>query len=258
MSYKILEQNGTDNENIDGAAFNNFCAGGRDGIIKEVLDECAVFKASENTVCISPGELLIHGVRIKITELIPFTLSSVPVNPIRYQIIADLVLTIERKIEFNTICRVLQAGLVQEDLYKTESGHYQVEIARFTHSSTNDIEDIVRTLDIITGGTSDNGGGAKINIGSVTTHTLAPGLEAEVDVEPRYDEEQNEWVTDFQFSIPKGATGEILTIDTELSADSENPVQNKVIVSALSKKADKTYVDDAVSVLTQEQVDSLF
>ena len=29
MSFKILEKNGVDNENIDGAAFNNFSAGGR-------------------------------------------------------------------------------------------------------------------------------------------------------------------------------------------------------------------------------------
>lgn len=42
MSYKILEQNGIDIENIDGAAFNNFAAGGRDGIMAGVLSECAL------------------------------------------------------------------------------------------------------------------------------------------------------------------------------------------------------------------------
>ena len=37
MSYKILEQNGVDNENIDGGAFNNFSAGGRDCIMGSVF-----------------------------------------------------------------------------------------------------------------------------------------------------------------------------------------------------------------------------
>lgn len=42
---------------------------------------------------------------------------------------------------------------------------------------------------------------------------------------------------------PKGKDGLIPTIDSELSDSSENPVQNKVIKSALDKKSDKTDVD---------------
>ena len=41
--YKILERNGVDNENIDGAAFNNFAAGERDGIVAGVLSQCSIY-----------------------------------------------------------------------------------------------------------------------------------------------------------------------------------------------------------------------
>lgn len=210
MQYKILEQNGIDNENTDGAAFNNFCAGGRDGIIKEILNECAIIKISDNTLAVSKGELLIHGVRIKIEELISFTLSSTPISPVRYQLIGDLILTANRSIEFSIICRVLQTGLIQEALYKNNSGHYQAEIARFTHSPTNGIEDIARTMDIITGGSSGIDGAA-LNIGNVTTQTLAAGLDAEVDVENRYDEIKGIYVVDFNFAIPQGQDADVIS-----------------------------------------------
>lgn len=41
--------------------------------------------------------------------------------------------------------------------------------------------------------------------------------------------------------------GGSVTIDSELSATSENPVQNKVITPALAAKADITYVNEAIA-----------
>lgn len=246
MTYKILEQNGIDNENIDGAAFNNFCAGNRDGIIKGVLNECAIIKASENTVTVLTGELIICGFRIKVQELTSFTLSSTPVNPTRYQLIADLTLTESKSVEFDIICRVLQEGLIQEPLYKTNAGHYQVEIARFTHTPSNNVEDLVRTLDVITGGTSGSGG-SSINIGQVNTQTLAPGLDAEVDVEPRYDEEQKKWVTDFQFSIPQGRDG------SEVNPNNDKPLMDGTAnagVSLLYARGDHRHPTDTTRAST--------
>ena len=41
-SYKILEQNGVEIENIDGAVMNSVAAQGMDGVVGGVLNECHV------------------------------------------------------------------------------------------------------------------------------------------------------------------------------------------------------------------------
>lgn len=43
-------------------------------------------------------------------------------------------------------------------------------------------------------------------------------------------------------------------VDAEFSTTSENPVQNKVITTALNKKADKTYVDEKIGDASTEEV----
>ena len=88
MSYKILEQTGSDNENVDGGAFNNFAAGGRDGIVGGVLSECAL-AAAGSTVSISPGLIMLHGIRVKVTGIETLSLSSVPIKPMSYQVVAQ-------------------------------------------------------------------------------------------------------------------------------------------------------------------------
>ena len=45
---------------------------------------------------------------------------------------------------------------------------------------------------------------------------------------------------------PNGDPSEAITIDSLLSLESENPVQNKIITAALNIKADKTYVDEQI------------
>lgn len=204
MRYKILEQNGVNHENVDGGAFNNFTAGGRDGIIKGVLNECAIVKVSSNIISISTGEMLIHGIRIKFEESNTFELDSYPAVPIDYRMVVDLTIDANRAV---TVSIVLDAGggtLIQEELYRTESGHYQVEIARFTHSP-NGIENLTPSLEVIRGGV-----GSGVEIGKVTTVTVHPGTAADVSVQKRYDIAKDDFVTDFAFAIPQGPKGDNL------------------------------------------------
>ena len=92
MSYKILEQNGIDIENIDGGAFNNFAAGNRDGILKGVLNECSLV-AEGNSISIGTGVIILQGIRVKITDPEIISVSSVPYESVRYQIVAQIIMT---------------------------------------------------------------------------------------------------------------------------------------------------------------------
>ena len=195
MSYKILEQNGVDNENIDGGAFNNFSAGNRDGIIGGVLSECAV-TATGNSIGISPGELIIHGIRVKLISVETLTLASAPSEPIRYQIIAQIELKADKSIAFSLFVQEV-ADLIQEELYASDLGTYQVEVARFTHGSNGNIEDLSKTLDIIYGGT---GGGGDFEIGNVTSNVIDATLPAEAEVNKRI--EGGKTYIDFEFYFP--------------------------------------------------------
>ena len=183
MGYKILEQNGVDNENIDGGAFNNFSAGNRDGIIGGVLSECAV-TATGNSIGISPGELIIHGIRVKLISVETLTLASAPAEPIRYQIIAQIELKANKSIAFSLFVQEV-ADLIQEELYASDLGTYQVEVARFTHGTNGNIEDLSKTLDIIYGGT---GGGGDFEIGNVTSNIIDATLPAEAEVNKRIED----------------------------------------------------------------------
>lgn len=205
MAIVILEKNGVEQTNLDGGAFNNFAAGGRSGIIQGVLGECTVTQPSSNSVAVSTGELIISGIRVKLTEQLLFTFTTTPAVPIRYQLAAKVSVSADGNVIFETDVREV-ASLVQDDIYKFGQGTYEVEIARFTHAEDG-VTDLVRTIDIITGGVGSSTTGS-INIGNVTTNTLDPGMDAEVDVESRYDEEQQKQVVDFQFGVPQGPAGE--------------------------------------------------
>ena len=132
MSYKILEQNGIDNENVDGGAFNNFAAGGRDGIVGGVLSECAL-TAAGSAIGISPGLVILHGIRVKVTGIETLSLSSVPLRPTSYQIVAQVTLASNGDVDFSFFIRTPQP-LVQNSLYQNSAGTYQAELASFTHN----------------------------------------------------------------------------------------------------------------------------
>ena len=202
MSYKILEQNGVDNENVDGGAFNNFAAGGRDGIVGGVLSECAL-TAAGSAIGIAPGLIVLHGIRIKVTGLETLALSSVPLNPTSYQIVAQVMLASNGDVDFSFFIRTPQP-LVQNSLYQNSAGTYQAELASFTHNPDGTISDLMKTLDVIYG---SGGGDVNIEVGTVTTETLAAGLDADFDVSVRREEGTNKVLLDFDAKIPRGESG---------------------------------------------------
>ena len=202
MSYKILEQNGIDNENVDGGAFNNFAAGGRDGIVGGVLSECAL-TAAGSAIGISPGLLILHGIRVKVTGLETLALSSVPLNPTSYQIVAQVTLASNGDADFSFFIRTPQS-LIQDSLYQNGAGTYQAELASFTHNPDGTISDLMKTLDVIYGA---GGGDVNIEVGTVTTETLAAGLDADFDVSVRREEGTNKVLLDFDAKIPRGESG---------------------------------------------------
>lgn len=202
MSYKILEKNGVDNQNVDGGAFNNFAAGGRDGIVGGVLAECAL-TAAGSAIGISPGLIILHGIRIKVTAIETLAISSVPLNPTSYQIVAQVTLASNGDVDFSFFIRTPQP-LVQNSLYKSDMGTYQAELASFTHNPDGTISNLTKTLDIIYG---SGGGDVNIEVGTVTTETLAAGLDADFDVSVRREDGTNKILLDFDAKIPRGESG---------------------------------------------------
>lgn len=146
MEYKLLEANGVEIENIDGAAFNNFCASYRDGIIAGVLNECTIYRTSSTTLEIATGELLIQGFRVKI--LSPYSVSaSASASDINYHLVARITLTSDRTVSFEIVNRLI-ASEIQNSLFNTESGIYEVEIAKYSTNSSG-ISSVKRSLEIM-------------------------------------------------------------------------------------------------------------
>lgn len=200
--YKILEQNGVENENIDGGAFNNFAAAGRDGIIAGVLTECAL-AATGNSISISSGLLIICGIRVKITSAEVLSISVPPVSPTSYQIIAEVTLQSNGDMAVSFYLRS-PAALQQDMLYSQGYGTYQAEIGSFVYNPDGSITNIVRTIDVLYGG---SGSGANIEIGTVTTSTLPAGTDAEFDVTVRKPDGTRKTVLDIMACIPQGRDG---------------------------------------------------
>ena len=205
--FKILDQNGIDNENIDGGAFNNFAAGNRDGILKGVLNECSLV-AEGNSISIGTGVIILQGIRVKITDPEIISVSSVPSEPVRYQIVAQLVME-EGDLSCSFFVRI-PTELIKDNFYNSGKGNgiYQQELGRVTHGTNGDLTDIQRTLDIISGG-----GGTSthsVEIGNVSTNMIDAGLPAEVDVDSRVEGEKV--VIDFNFSFPESRANTIYTV----------------------------------------------
>lgn len=206
MAYKILTKNGIDNSNIDGARGEYFNSGMRDGIVQGALNEGTFIASSSNTISFDTCELRIAGHRIVIDEPVYHTFSNAPSTDTRYSYVAQIVVDSSQNVSFSLFVQTSSTALIQDDLYKNVSGAgtYQVEIGRFTLLTSLTIEDVVRTIDVITGGIG-KGGGTSINIGNVTTETILPTLPAEVDIDTRYEEDESKEFIDFKFSIPVGS-----------------------------------------------------
>lgn len=148
MAYRILEANNVDIENVDGAAFNNFAAMNQSGVIGGVLKECSI-TASGSTVFVSSGCLLIHGIRVKISDL-QYVFSSTPASNQDYQLIAQIELGDNNSVSFSFYARV-PADLVQDNLFVAGQGIYQLEIGKCTYRTDGTLTNVVRTVPILSG-----------------------------------------------------------------------------------------------------------
>lgn len=147
MSYKVLEQNGVLNENIDGAAFNNFCAKNMDGIIGDVLEECPMYLSSSNIISIGSGLLIIKGFRVKILEDgLHFSIPS-GTTPGVTQIICSLTLNKDRSV-LTEISLSEERVLKQDSILTEEEGKYEVEIGRFYWDGSS-AKNLTRSISVI-------------------------------------------------------------------------------------------------------------
>lgn len=226
MSFRILTKNSVENTNIDGARDCNFNSGRRSGIVKGALNEGKFFAMSSNVIALDTCELRLCGHRIVVDELEYKTLSNIPASPVRYSLIAQVIVDDNKNVEFNLFIQSASTPLIQNNLDQTGVGTYQLEIGRFTQLTSGQITDVIRTADLITGGSSN--GTIQWNVGNIKTTTLNAGLPANVDID--YNEETNAY--DFQFDIPQGADGQGQTnvkvndvIQTEINFKSDPQTQ---------------------------------
>lgn len=197
MSYKVLEQNGVTNENVDGAEFNYFAAGKRDGILGGILNECAVYSPASNIVSISTGVISVQGFRVKITSDISWAVSG---NADEYSIVFEIVLNPDRSVSSQFIAKPSSLTLVKDDLLVSEKGTHQIEIIRFNWDG-NAVSNISRILPVIIAGSGI--GGESIELAqslSGNEEDKAPsvkavneGLARKVD-KPNYSLAANQWV----------------------------------------------------------------
>lgn len=222
MNYKILESNGIENENIDGGAFNNFTAGGKSGIVLDVFNECAIFSQG-NVVTVSSGLLLIKGIRVKLEESVDFSLSGNAGVDTSYYIVAKVVLGTDQSVLFDLFLTTEQIR-TQENLYKNNSGTYELEIARFIHSTDGSIKNLRRTAQII-----------KQNSGS-SSSGLTEEEKAKVDrlvIDGTGD----------KFLADNGEYKEVGGSSLDVQIDGTSIVENGVANIPLSDKLDKIVVD---------------
>lgn len=230
MSIKILTKNSIDNTNIDGARANHFSAGMRSGVVKGAFNEGRFFASASNIIALDTCELRISGHQVIIDSLEAITLNDRPSIPTKYSMIAEIQVSDSSVPSFRLFIQPANVSLKKDNLFKTNngSGTYQLRIGNFTLGTNGLISDVFRTVDIITGGGYDGVADIKFN---ATATKLSSDSEPDVNVD--YNEETGEY--DMHLGIPVGGGGGTsITVDSELSTTSTNPVQNKVITEALN------------------------
>lgn len=212
MAFKILTKNGVDNTNIDGARAHNFNAGRRSGIVKGALNSGNFFASSNNTIALDTCELRLCGHRIVLDEVFYKTFTGTPNSPIRYSLVARVIVDDNDNVSFEFIVQEATTQLVQDNLDVTGSGTYELEIGKFTQLTDGNITDIVRTADLITGGADNDSD--YIRIGTVTTNKISPELDADVDIENTINPDDNKPQTNFTFNLPT-AVGTVVSLNGE-------------------------------------------
>lgn len=255
MSYKILTKNAIENTNIDGARGEFFNSGNRDGIVKGTLNEGKFFASANNTIALESCELRISGHRVVIDTPITQTFTSKPTSNVRYSFVAQIVVDDNSNVSFSSLIQLSSTKLITDNLFKTTTGAgtYQVEIGKFTLNTDGEIEDIVRTLDVITGGTG-GGTGANFEIGNVTTNEIDYTLPAEVDIDKRYDVQQKQTFIDVKIQSPT----DFSELDTKVNnaVDTANTAKTNSETAINTANSADTKSDTAVSTANTANTNS--
>ena len=227
---RILTKNGVDNTNVDGARDHNFNAGRRSGIVQGALNQGNFFASNNNTIALDTCELRLCGHRIVLDKAEYRTFTNKPSVPVRYSFVARVVVDSDDNVSFEFVSQEATTQLVQDNLDITGSGTYELEIGKFTQLTDGNITDVVRTADLITGG-SGGGDSEYIRIGTVTTNKISPELDADVDIENTINPDDNKPQTNFTFNLPtpsgtvvslNGVEKTSINTDTTPNANSEN------------------------------------
>lgn len=243
LDYTILTQDGTNNTSTDGARDRYFAAGNRDGIIKGSLNEGALRIDPSNGVVMDSCVLLICGNPVILNAGWSKTFGSKPSTNERKAIVAQLDVDNNGHKTFDILFLPTTTKLVKNNLFKTlnTAGTYQVEIGRFTLNTSGLVENLTRTIDVITGGgTADS----ELHWGTITAYALGHNEDPEADFEQRYDEEQGWMVTDVALGIPSAS---IDNLDDTLSTTSHNAIENQAVANALNDRYTKNEADNLLS-----------
>lgn len=197
--FRILTKTGVENTNDDGVRDSFFNSGMRSGIVKGSLNECNLFASASNVLAIDTCELRLCGHRVVIDEVYSISFSTKPQYNTRYSIIATINNT--DNIQFSIDIQSSTTQLVQANLNKT-TGKYQLELGKFTLTTDGTIEDVVRTADLITGGVGNGDSNADFQIGNVITNEIKYDLNAEIDIEKRYDTATKQTFVDITIQSP--------------------------------------------------------
>lgn len=211
MSYRILTKNGVDNLNTDGARNYNFVTGGKSGIVDGILNNCAISIQSGNQIVINTGELRLSGHRVVIDEAETKTLLNIPANNRTIYLIAQISIDADRNVLFDLFFSETTATR-KDNLSKVSSGIYQLELANFTQTKIGEL---------------------------INLKTTAPLLN--MDFQEKLVSGNNIKTINGQSLLGSGniitdSSGGNIIIDNQLSLESENAVQNKVITEALNEK----------------------
>lgn len=149
MAVRILEKNGIDNTNIDGAGFNKFSAGGYSGVIKGILNELLITNTT-SVVTLNTGELLVNGFRLVVNEPISFSLGVVPSEVTKYRVVVEVVVDSNSEVTTRFFIQQASINLAQNNFFATETGAgtYQLSLATFDYSSDG-IENLVTDFKIL-------------------------------------------------------------------------------------------------------------
>ena len=148
-SHKILEQNGVEIENIDGAVMNSVAAQGMDGVVGGVLNECHVATTGQSII-IDTGEVLLSGYRVKITEpMILSVTAPVPDGTVKERrILMSLTVSADRTVSFRVLVSASQSTSGSE-IFGTETGMCVLEFGRFSFDTNSRIINVCRSAPII-------------------------------------------------------------------------------------------------------------